>query len=130
MIFNFSLKEDGDTKITQNFQVKEFACKDGSDTIKISNHVIYGLQDIRNYIHKPIKIISGYRTEEYNKSINGAENSYHCKGMACDIQVEDMNIYELGMIASHFRFKGVIIYPKKNFIHVDIRENYYFKVVE
>ena len=130
MIFKFSLKDSANTRITENFCVKEFACKDGSDKVLIDNNLIYGLQDIRDIVNRPIKVVSGYRTESYNKSINGAENSYHCKGMACDIECSGINLYELGMIAVKCRMNGVIIYPKKNFIHVDVRKEYYYRVEE
>ena len=31
----YSNSKDGNTKVSKNFKVKEFSCKDGSDTVKI-----------------------------------------------------------------------------------------------
>lgn len=43
------------------------------------------LSPARKAFNAPIYINSGYRTEAYNKKINGAKNSQHCKGEAADI---------------------------------------------
>ena len=127
-IRDYSLKINGEEKITDNFQVKEFACKDGNDKILIDIELVCLLQAIRRHIGQPITIISGYRTTEYNNQINGAKNSYHCLGRAIDIQCKHINIYELAMLLVRIGINGVIIYPQKNFIHIDNREKPYFKV--
>ena len=33
MVKEFSLKKDGELKLSENFKVKEFACRDGSDKL-------------------------------------------------------------------------------------------------
>lgn len=124
----YSLKINGEEKITENFKVKEFACKDGNDKILIDIQLICLLQEIRRKIGFPITIISGYRTIEYNKQINGATNSYHCQGRAIDLQCKNINIYELAMLLVRIGINGIIIYPQKKFIHIDNREKPYFKV--
>lgn len=125
----YSLKVNGEEKLTENFKVKEFACKDGSDKILIDMELVCLLQTIRKKIEFPIKIISGYRTETYNNSIQGAKNSYHVKGMAADIQCDHINIYELAMLLVRIGFNCVIIYPIKKFIHIDTRKDMYYKVM-
>jgi peptidoglycan hydrolase-like protein with peptidoglycan-binding domain len=39
-IKTFSLKIDGETQLTSNFKVREFACKDGSDKILIDTELV------------------------------------------------------------------------------------------
>ena len=122
---DYSLKKDGEKKITPNFKVKEFACKDGSDKIIIDTKLVDIIQQARCYINQPIKIISGYRTESYNQFCGGAKNSYHCKGMACDIRPYDFDLKELAIICASFGAKGIGIYKNQKFIHIDIRPNLY-----
>ena len=82
MVKTYSLKSDVETLISTNFKVKEFACKDGTDKILIDIELVNILQKYRDYIKKPVIIVSGYRTESHNQLVNGKINSYHLKGMA------------------------------------------------
>ena len=43
------------------------------------------LQQIRNYIEKPIYITSGFRSEKLNKEVGGSPKSQHMLGLAVDI---------------------------------------------
>ena len=124
MIKEFSLQKDGNVNITKHFKVKEFACKDGSDKILIDLDLVEILETARSYINEPIKIVSGYRTEAYNKKINGAKNSYHCKGQASDISVLVADLEQLAICVAVAGAKGIGIYSKDNFIHVDTRINF------
>ena len=56
----------------KHFQVKEFACKDGSDIVLVSPLLIDVLEEIRESFGKPVNINSGYRTPAYNKKVGGA----------------------------------------------------------
>lgn len=49
------------------------------------------LQQIRNELHLPIIVTSGYRSKEVNESVGGVSSSYHCKGLAADIKCSDMD---------------------------------------
>ena len=129
----FSKKKDGDNFILKpdgnptNFRIREFACKDGSDTILIDvDFVINKLQKIREFYKTPITITSGYRTPEYNKKIGGATNSYHCKGMAFDIVVKGKTPKEVASLSEEFGIQGIITYPNKSFVHIDSRITKYF----
>ncbi|MCL2337937.1 MAG: peptidoglycan-binding protein [Firmicutes bacterium] len=90
-VVTYSLNADGSKYITTNFQVKEFACKDGTDTILIDTALAQRLQKIRDYFGKSVTIVSGYRTAAYNSSINGAKDSYHIKGQAADISISGVS---------------------------------------
>ena len=58
------------------------------------------LQTIRNELHLPIIITSGYRSKEVNEYVNGASSSYHVKGLAADIKCSDMDKL-LSVLHSH-----------------------------
>ena len=49
------------------------------------------LQTIRNELHLPIIVNSGYRSKEVNEAVGGVSSSYHCKGLAADIKCSDMD---------------------------------------
>ena len=82
----YSLKKEGENFLTKNFQVKEFACNDGSDTIFIAEKLPMVCQYIRMRMGKAAVINSGYRTTEHNKEVGGEEYSMHLYGAAADIK--------------------------------------------
>jgi len=43
LVHTYSLAKDGQTKLSTNFSVKEFKCKDGSDTILIDDNLVAAL---------------------------------------------------------------------------------------
>lgn len=81
----YSLRRDGDKFLTANFRVREFACKDGSDTIFISDRLPWACQYIRTRTGKPLTINSAYRTDSHNKAVGGEAFSRHLYGLAADI---------------------------------------------
>lgn len=120
----YSLSKDGETSLTTNFKVKEFRCKDGSDTILIDSALVDYLQKIRDWADNSVTINSGYRTESYNKQIDGAPNSYHVKGRAADIVVSGKTPLEVARKAEELGMKGIIKYS--SFVHVDTRDSKYY----
>lgn len=124
-IVEYSLKADGNKTISDNFRVKEFACKDGSDKILIDvDFVRDKLQAIRNYFGTAITINSGYRTVAYNKKVGGATNSYHTKGQAFDIVVKGKTPAQVAKYAQSLGIMGIIQY--NTFVHVDSRTAKYW----
>ena len=84
----YSLKKDGEKQLSEDFKVKEFRCKDGTDKILVSPETVKILQSVRDYFGKIVHINSAYRTPAYNKKVGGASASQHVKGTACDIRVD------------------------------------------
>lgn len=126
-IMTFSLKLDGEVKISQHFKVKEFKCKDGSDKVIIDvDFVKNELEKIRNTFNKPVCINSAYRTPEYNNKVGGAANSYHMKGQAFDIVVNGETPETIAKVAYNVGCGGVIRY--NTFVHVDSRVARYLAI--
>lgn len=119
----YSLKKEGEEYLAKHFQVKEFACKDGSDTVFIAAKLPNILEVIRIVVDKPVIINSGYRTEAHNAAESGAEYSQHLYGKAADIRCEGVEPKELAKIARLIMpdFGGVGVYDWG--IHVDTRED-------
>lgn len=127
-INQFSLAKEGNNKVTEHFQVKEFACHDGSDYVPIDIDLAFKLEDIRQHFGKPITVTSGYRTESYNRSIGGTSSSYHCKGRAFDIVVKGVSPYDVAHYAQGLWINGIGCYYDDGFVHIDSRkEPYYWK---
>ena len=120
----YSKATDGGKKLSSNFTVKEFACKDGSDAVLVAPRLVMVLQSIRSHFGVPVVIHSAYRTPQYNKQANGAEHSQHCYGTAADISVKGQTPAAVAAYARQLMpdWGGVGIYSKKGFTHIDVRE--------
>jgi uncharacterized protein YcbK (DUF882 family) len=117
-------------QLTTNFNLSEFACKDGTpvpDELKPNVQALAEqLQTLRDYLNEPIHINSGYRTPVYNKKIGGKTNSYHMKAMAADITVKSKTPKQLASVVEKLISNGTLkiggmgVYP--GFIHLDTRK--------
>lgn len=85
----YSLKEDGNKKVSANFQVKEFRCHDGSDPVFIGDELVDVLQDVRDHFGKAVNVEkhSAYRTVQHNKKVSQSAYSRHIYGIAADFHV-------------------------------------------
>ena len=125
MIKEFSLKKNGTLNLSEHFIVKEFACKDGSDKILIDTNLIPILESIREYFNSPVYIMSGYRTEEYNKKVSNTKESQHCKGKAVDIRVAGVSPIAVALLCEYALLRttgGIGLYKGQGFVHIDTRE--------
>ena len=123
MIKEFSLKRDGNIYITSHFQVKEFACKDGSDKIIIYTEVVELAELCRCYFNARGIVLSAYRTPKYNEKVGGKSSSYHLKGMALDLKFENISPIAVALYCEFVLMKdfgGIGLYKGQNFVHIDI----------
>lgn len=77
--------------------------------------------------NRPLVIVSGYRPVWYNKSVGGARRSYHIKGMALDIHVNEIDIdsrKRLIKLAQKYGFTGYGVGSTR--LHIDFgrKRNY------
>lgn len=118
----FYVSKAGNTKLANNFIVKEFASRDGADKVLIDTDLVTMLQKIRDHFGRAVSISSAYRTAGYNASIGGSKTSYHVKGQAADISVKGVNPVIVGMYANSFAGGlGVYAYATGGFCHIDTR---------
>ena len=116
-------------KLTENFNLNEFNCNDGSVVpekyMPNVKELAANLQVLRNYLNEPIHINSSYRTINYNARIGGAKNSQHLTASAADIVIKSKTPYQLAKVIEYLidnnamKQGGIGIY--KGFIHYDIR---------
>jgi uncharacterized protein YcbK (DUF882 family) len=120
-------------KITPNFDAGEFACRDGTAYPEAWHEerlvpLCKTLQVIRDHIGRPLVIISGYRTAEYQYKLGGVPKSQHIQGRAADVRVGGMPASELHAAIMLLYGQGALPhlgglgrYDAKNFVHVDVR---------
>lgn len=88
--------------------------------IKLAENVF---QPLRDYIDKPIRVSSGYRSKELNKLIGGASRSQHSKGEALDLDNDrETNILMFNYIKDNLDFDQLINEQDYSWIHVSYRE--------
>lgn len=108
--------------VSANFTRSEFKCNCSNcdfDTVDVE--LVNVLQDVRDHFGKSVTVTSGNRCVEYNKRVGGADNSYHVRGRAADIQVANTTPNE---VYNYLQSK----YPNKfglgsysTFTHIDTR---------
>lgn len=115
--------------LTKDFQLSEFNCNDGTpvpdelvDNVKL---LAQNLQVLRDDIGESITVLSGYRTEAWNKKVGGKTKSYHQKAMAGDLTTKSFTPKQLHarieklIAAGKMKQGGLGLYP--GFVHYDVR---------
>ena len=122
----YSMAIDAGIYISDNFKVKEFACKDGSNIVVVDTYFVKNvLQKIRDYFKSHVVITSAFRTKSHNEKVGGAPNSWHLKGRAFDIIVRGVEPEKVAYKAQELGAYGILIY--NNFVHIDNRNTKLFK---
>ena len=109
-----------------HFKVSEFKCKDGTavpekyyaNCQKLMNL----LEEIRTACgNRAITITSGYRTESYNKRVDGAKQSQHLYAAASDIKVSGKSAAEVYKLCDTLVGNRGGVGKYSTFTHVDVR---------
>ena len=116
-------------KLTPNFSLHEFRCRDGTDVpeefMENVQLLAENLQVLRDEIGVPIRVISGYRSPKYNTKISGARRSQHMTAKAADIVISSMEPSEVKakivslIKAGKMHSGGIGLYT--TFTHYDVR---------
>lgn len=119
-------------QITEHFSLDEFACHDG--TAYPAKHIETRLRPLCETLEvireaaggRALRILSGYRTPEWNRKVEGSLRSQHVEGRAADIRHPTLVAGELHtLILQLYRagklphLGGVGLYI--TFCHVDVR---------
>jgi uncharacterized protein YcbK (DUF882 family) len=75
--------------------------------------------------NKPFTVLSGYRSLATNRllrheGVAAATNSEHLRGKAADIRIDGITLTRLHAAALSLKAGGVGMYPRDDFIHVDV----------
>ena len=133
MLEAWSRTRDGTRKLSANFTVAEFACKDGSDPVFVDSSLAALLQKIRDHFGRPVVITSGYRTAAHNAAVGGSKSSQHLLGRAADFYVEGVDVATVAAYAETLlpsrggigRYLKDAKHPtrKTGWVHIDTRAN-------
>jgi uncharacterized protein YcbK (DUF882 family) len=119
-------------KLTQIFSLDELACHDDTPVPAewVESRAVplaETAQAIRDYIGRPLSVISGYRTPAWIERVGGAKGSQHVQAKALDLRAGNMTaadlhaavleLYEAGKLP---RLGGLGLY--RTFVHIDIRD--------
>ena len=116
-------------RLTKNFNLSEFDCKDGtempSELLTNVLELAENLQVLRDFVGVPIKINSSYRSLSHNANIGGSKSSQHLFAKAADIVIESKspeqvaNIIKVLISEGKMKQGGIGVY--NTFTHYDIR---------
>ena len=116
-------------RLTKNFTLDEFKCKDGTEVpvvfLKNVQLLAENLQVLRDHLNVPIDLSSGYRTPEYNKKVDGEDQSLHLVAKASDITTRDFTPDEIAdtieKLIQEGKMKQGGLGRYNGFTHYDVR---------
>lgn len=112
-------KRGQDVQLTDNFHLSEFECKCSKCLFTlISVEHVTRLQELRNALKTPIKVLSGYRCSDHNQKVGGEPQSLHQFGLATDIWASGYSSGAIYEIAKDI-FDGIGLYD--TWTHIDSR---------
>jgi uncharacterized protein YcbK (DUF882 family) len=84
------------------------------------------VDELRESFNKPCRILSSYRSPDYNRAVGGAAMSQHLEFTALDIAIDGVAarlVYErLLQWRKEGKFTGGLgYYPSSGFVHIDTR---------
>lgn len=121
-----------------HFSLEEFLTSDTADNIGANNYPSWyaadnlrRLADLMEKIraglgNKSITILSGYRSQEVNKAVGGADNSAHLYGLGCDFVSPDYGtpLDICHAIEPHMKMLGIdqLIWEFSDWVHLGLTD--------
>jgi uncharacterized protein YcbK (DUF882 family) len=104
--------------------LREFMrCRRTGHTMDMSADLVRLLMRIaKRFDNAELHVISAHRAVD---GVVTSERSQHGKGTASDIRIEGVPIEALAAVARQEGARGIGMYPKSRFVHVDVREKPY-----
>jgi uncharacterized protein YcbK (DUF882 family) len=103
-----------------------FRSRDSDATHPLDIRLIELLDRIEDYFGvRQVEVISGYRSDAFNKELKAAghsvaNESFHTKGMAADIHLDEITEEALRDYTESLKIGGVGFYPSLHMVHVDL----------
>jgi len=105
-----------------HFSRSEFSCKCGCGFAAVDVELLDVLEQVRTYFTFPVTINSACRCENHNKSVGGADESHHKRGMAADITVRGVPPLEVYRYLDSVYSRELGLGEYDTFTHVDVRK--------
>ncbi len=103
-----------------------FRSRDSGQEIPIYPDLILLLDHLQDHFGSDtVEVICGYRTKTFNHKLrmeghSNAEDSYHIRGMAADIHLDEIVDADIEKYLLHLARFGVGFYPDNLMVHVDV----------
>ncbi|NQT29756.1 MAG: DUF882 domain-containing protein [Candidatus Saganbacteria bacterium] len=110
--------------LSEHFNNKDFACRCPKcrGEYRIHLGLVGALEQIGGHFRKKVRVQSAYWCDDYYESLKKTKRSTHTKGKAAHIVIDGIPPQDLFKYAETLpELRGIIFYPKENFIHVDTR---------
>jgi uncharacterized protein YcbK (DUF882 family) len=104
---------------SEYFNRDEFACKCGCGFNTIDYELVKILEIIRHNFDRPMRITSACRCESHNRAVQGSSGSWHRKGRAADVQIDEVPPVLILELARELEVPGLGSY--ETFTHIDTR---------
>lgn len=111
----------------KNFTPAEVSCKHCGE-FRYDFKAMTALQLLRDRWGKPVIIHSAHRCAQHNERVGGAKASRHLE-IAFDCRCLRSDQPAFARMAWEVGFTGIIQYPGRGFVHLDLREKPYQEVV-
>ena len=126
----YSKKTQGNVFCSTHTQVKEMACKDGSDKVLVCETLMSMIEKLFTKLNCSKYIIeSGYRTPSHDKKVGGNGKGQHTLGKAVDACFYDKQgkvipAQIVCCVAQDVGFKGIANISKNyKYVHLDMRDS-------
>lgn len=106
-------------RLSEYFNLTEFQCP-CCHTVKLHPELQRRSVKLREAWGLPVIINSAYRCDKRNSLVGGVSDSRHRLGRAIDARVPLASQEEFRRLALFCGFSRVILYPKRNFAHIEI----------
>jgi len=110
--------------LSEHYNHKDFACRCGDckGDIKVHLGLVGALEQIGYQYKRTPRIVEAYRCEIYGDKHNMLKKNAHRMGKAAHIYVEGVPLPELyKFVCTIPEIRGIGVYPKENFLHIDTR---------
>jgi hypothetical protein len=105
---NFTLKELTKSDTATRLNLDNIPNEEQIESLRLLCENI--LQPVRDHFGKPVKISSGFRALAVNQATGGSATSDHCKGQACDFEIDGVPNPELAAwIESNLKYTQLIL---------------------
>lgn len=120
---NFTLKELTKSDTATRLGLDNTPDEETIENLKLLCEKV--LQPVREHFGKPVTINSGYRSPESNAAVGGSKTSDHCKGQACDLEINGVSNPDLAQwIMDNLDYTQLILefytqgQPNSGWVHV------------
>ena len=126
---NFTLKELTKSDTATRLGLDNTPNDEALENLKLLCEKV--LQPVRDHFGKSVTVNSGYRSPESNAAVGGSKTSDHCKGQACDLEIDGIPNPELAQwIMDNLEYTQLILEfytpggdPNAGWVHVSYDPN-------